>query len=189
MWLCRYSIYRKRKLMMWIFTGTLAFVMLILFEIQKCRNILKKRKRINPWFVFGTFVLLLSFVGIAVQSNVATGIRFVLGILLIFVGLFSYIIVLTAGIDPNNYILDVESSSVNRSGLYGRLRHPGVWSFLLFGVGFGMIFVGTLLMALCMVLMNYIYTWLQDRFFFSIYLQGYEEYKREVPFLIPRKRK
>ena len=172
--------------MIWVLTGTAAFVILIIFEVQKCRNALKNRTAFNPWFVLGTLMLLLSFVGIAMDSHAAGGARLVSGIVIMTAGVLSYIIVLTAGLKKRGYLEDEKNASVSRKGLYGRLRHPGVWSFLLCGVGFGMVFIGTTGKALWLVLLNLIYTWLQDRYFFPVYLKGYEEYKRDVPYLFPK---
>ena len=172
--------------MIWVLTGTAAFVILIIFEVQKCRNALKNRTAFNPWFVLGTLMLLLSFVGIAMDNHAAGGARLVSGVVIMTAGVLSYIIVLTAGLKKRVYLEDEQNASVSRKGLYGRLRHPGVWSFLLCGVGFGMVFIGTTGKALWRVLLNLIYTWLQDRYFFPVYLKGYEEYKRDVPYLFPK---
>ena len=172
--------------MIWVLTGTAAFVILIIFEVQKCRNALKNRTAFNPWFVLGTLMLLLSFVGIAMDNHAAGGARLVSGVVIMTAGVLSYIIVLTAGLKKRGYLEDEQNASVSRKGLYGRLRHPGVWSFLLCGVGFGMVFIGTTGKALWLVLLNLIYTWLQDRYFFPVYLNGYEEYKRDVPYLFPK---
>ena len=172
--------------MIWVLTGTAAFVILIIFEVQKCRNALKNRTAFNPWFVLGTLMLLLSFVGIAMDNQAAGGARLVSGVVIMTAGVLSYIIVLIAGLKKRGYLEDEKNASVSRKGLYGRLRHPGVWSFLLCGVGFGMVFIGTTGKALWLVLLNLIYTWLQDRYFFPVYLKGYEEYKRDVPYLFPK---
>ena len=172
--------------MIWVLTGTAAFVILIIFEVQKCRNALKNRTAFNAWFVLGTLMLLLSFVGIAMDNHAAGGARLISGIVIMTAGVLSYIIVLTAGLKKRGYLEDEQNASVSRKGLYGRLRHPGVWSFLLCGVGFGMVFIGTTGKALWLVLLNLIYTWLQDRYFFPVYLKGYEEYKRDVPYLFPK---
>ena len=172
--------------MIWVLTGTAAFVILIIFEVQKCRNALKNRTAFNPWFVLGTLMLLLSFVGIAMDNHAAGGARLVSGVVIMTAGVLSYIIVLTAGLKKRGYLEDEQNASVSRKGLYGRLRHPGVWSFLLCGVGFGMVFIGTTGKTLWLVLLNLIYTWLQDRYFFPVYLKGYEEYKRDVPYLFPK---
>lgn len=173
--------------MTWIMTGTAAFFILVIFEVQKCRNALKNRTAFNPWFVLGTMLLLLSFVGMAMDNPASGGVRFISGILITASGVLSYVIVLTAGLKKRGYLEDEQNASVSRKGIYGRLRHPGVWSFLLCGVGFGMVFTGTIGKALWLVLLNLIYTWLQDRYFFPVYLKGYEEYKREVPYLIPKR--
>ena len=45
-----------------------------------------------------------------------------------------------------------------------------------------------MIMAMWFTVLNLGYTVLQDRYFFPVYLKGYDEYKKEVPFFIPRQR-
>lgn len=175
--------------MTWIITGTVAFAILILFEIQKCINAINNKSGFNLWFGAGTLILLVSFGGAAAQSSMSTGARFTLGIILLILGVSFYILVLTNGLSRKNYFSDGDKVLVCKKGLYGRLRHPGVWSFLVCGLGFCLIFVGTIKTAVYFTMLNFVYTWLQDNYFFPLYLEGYDEYKGEVPYLIPKIKK
>lgn len=172
--------------MMEFITGTAAFGLLMLFEYQKCRNVRQNRKSRNPWFLLGTVLLLIAFCMEALENEVAQGIRFAAGVIILAVGLVFYGAVLGIAVGKQGYTKDLTGTTVSQTGLYSCMRHPGVWSFLLCAVGYGMIFPEGMGLALCFTFLNLIYTWFQDRFFFPVYLEGYDEYKKEVPYLFPR---
>ncbi len=174
--------------MIWTITGIASFGVLILFEIQKCKAVLNDKKAFNPWFLLGTILLIGSFVGLAIQSPLAIGIRAVVGGLLLLAGVITYVLVLTGGLSQKNYYSDNGNADLCNTGIYGKMRHPGVWCFLICSVGFGLLFRGTMIMALVMAILNLGYTWLQDKYYFPKYIDGYEDYKKEVPYLIPKGR-
>ncbi len=167
-------------------TGTVAFGLLILFEYQKCRNIRQNKTGRNPWFLLGMLLLLAAFLMEALKDEAVQGIRLAAGILVLAAGLIFYGAVLGIAVGKQGYTKDLMGTTVSRKGMYSRMRHPGVWSFLLCAMGFGMIFPEGIGLALCFAFLNFIYTWLQDRFFFPVYLEGYDAYKKEVPYLFPR---
>ena len=173
--------------MLWMLTGTGAFGLLFLFEYQKCRHVKRKQDGKNPWFFLGTLLLILSCVALGRESTCAGGIRLAAGVLILLAGIVFYIVVLSVPVDAGEYTGDTGKSPVCRSGLYGRVRHPGVWSFLVCGIGYGMIFPDAVLPAVWFTFLNLIYTWFQDRYFFPVYLEGYEQYRKEVPYLFPGK--
>lgn len=173
--------------MLWIFVGTAAFGLLFLFEYQKCRSVRLNSTGKNPWFLLGTLLLLLAFTVLGRRSACSQGIQFLTGVLVLITGIVFYGMVLSVVSDSQGYIRDSKKLPVCRSGLYGWMRHPGVWSFLLCTVGYGMIFPDAWMPALWFAFLNLIYTWFQDRFFFPAYLEGYEQYRKEVPYLFPRK--
>lgn len=171
----------------WIIVGTVAFGPLCLFEYQKCRSVRKGTSTKNGWFLLGTLLLLLSCAGLAVRSPLARGIRFWAGLLILLAGLVFYTVVLSVVPDLGAYGKDSNKFPVCRKGIYGRMRHPGVWSFLVCATGYGMVFPKAWIPAMWFSFLNLIYTWVQDRYFFPVYLEGYEQYRREVPFLFPRR--
>lgn len=171
-----------------LLTGTAAFGLLVLFEYQKCRNVRQNICQANPWFLLGTGLLLGAFLMEALGSEVEGGVRLAAGVIVLVVGLVIYGSVLGIAVGPKQqgYTKDLTGTKVSRKGLYRHMRHPGVWSFLLCALGFGMIFSEGMGPALWFAFLNFIYTWLQDRYFFPVYLAGYDEYKKEVPFLFLR---
>ena len=176
--------------MIWTALGTFAFGLLVLFEVQKCRSAEKKTKRKNPWFLLGTGLLLIDFAGMACTLPAASGLQMTGGAAVLGTGLILYILVLTGGPKKEGYVQDdAAAGKVSRSGIYGKIRHPGVWCFLICSLGFGTIYPDGMGSALWLALMNLLYTWMQDKWFFPVYLQGYEKYKEEVPYLFPKRKK
>lgn len=174
--------------MIWTIIGIASFGILILFEIQKCKAASNNGKSFNPWFVIGTILLIGAFVGMAMQSPLATGARFIIGGMVLLTGIVTYVLVLTGGLSKKHYYSDNGKATLCNTGIYGKMRHPGVWCFLICSIGFGLLFRGAMIMALVMAILNYGYTWLQDKYYFPKYIAGYEQYKKEVPYLIPKGR-
>lgn len=84
----------------------------------------------------------------------------------------------------------MDSQDTVRRGSYGLCRHPGFWwlgLLLLFLCLLGD-FLSTVAPAALMVFSNLALIIVQDRFIFPRLFSGYTEYKKEVPFLIPRVR-
>lgn len=173
--------------MFWTLVGTGAFGLLVLFEYQKCRSVRRGNRGNNPWLLIGTLLLLLACAALGRSSKCSQGIQLLAGSLLLFLGLVFYAAILSVVPDAGEYMEDRKAFPVCRKGLYGWMRHPGVWSFLLCGIGYGMIFLDAAIPAMWFSFLNLIYVWVQDRYFFPVYLEGYEQYRREVPFLFPRK--
>lgn len=173
--------------MFWVLMGTGAFGLLILFEYQKCRSIQQGTAGKNCWFLLGTLLLLLACVAMGVKSIRSQGIQLLAGIFILLIGLIFYAVVLSVMPDVREYAKDSKKLPVCRKGIYGWMRHPGVWSFFICGIGYGMIFPETVIPAIWFSFLNLVYTWVQDRYFFPVYLDGYGQYCSEVPFLFPRK--
>ncbi|MCI7812948.1 MAG: hypothetical protein SO016_01550 [Lachnospiraceae bacterium] len=172
--------------MIWVLTGTGAFGFLFLFEYHKCLSVRKERRDKNPWFWVGTILLLCSFAMMGVQSGHSSGISFWAGLLVLAAGIVFYGAVLSVA-DNQGYTQDQMKIPVSRRGMYGWMRHPGVWSFLVCVLGYGMMFPRAIGGAMWFAFLNFIYTWFQDRYFFPVYLEGYEQYRKEVPYLFPKK--
>ncbi len=91
----------------------------------------------------------------------------------------------------STYCQEADQHQVCRTGIYGVCRHPGIWMFfgcflfLSLATGDrGFILDGILLSG-----ENLCYAWYQDRWIFPQEFLDYSEYQREVPFLLPiRKR-
>ncbi len=73
------------------------------------------------------------------------------------------------------------------TGTYALVRHPGILWYAL--VLISLIFISRrqlmLFAAPLWLLMDVLYVWIQDRFFFPRMFPGYGRYQRETPMLIP----
>ncbi|MGN0158860.1 MAG: hypothetical protein ACI39W_06955 [Brotaphodocola sp.] len=88
----------------------------------------------------------------------------------------------------STYCRDADNHPVCRTGLYGLCRHPGIWWFFGLFAGLGMAAGGgeQLWLGLTLSAMNLFYAWYQDRWIFEEEFSDYEDYRREVPFLLPK---
>jgi len=84
--------------------------------------------------------------------------------------------------------LGLGPESVVSSGTYRWCRHPGFWWFAILMVAIGAMrgFSGYYLTILLLIALDLLLIFIQDRYTFPKVFRGYEEYKKSVPFLIPR---
>ncbi len=82
------------------------------------------------------------------------------------------------------------SASLVTSGSYGLCRHPGFWWFSLLALDLAALrgFGGFLLSAILLILLDFVLILVQDVYLFPKIFDGYDDYKKSVPFLFPRKR-
>lgn len=73
------------------------------------------------------------------------------------------------------------------SGLYGICRHPGVWGFggIYFFSSIWLKSAEVLYAGLIFTACNIAYSWFQDKKIFPLLFEGYDDYRKTVPFLIP----
>ena len=87
------------------------------------------------------------------------------------------------------YVKQVAGRKLVSTGTYALVRHPGViWLALVF-IAISLIYPsGTLFLAVIIWwFLDLIYATAQDTYFFPRMFIGYEEYKKQTPFLIPTK--
>ena len=110
--------------------------------------------------------------------------RVIIGIIASVLSAAFYVYVLFIALPLSTYGKTSETSLVS-SGIYGKCRHPGVYAFTLCALS--MAFLGgswqLLIAALFYSGLNLLYVYLQDIKYIPQYIKGYEEYKKEVPFL------
>jgi len=73
------------------------------------------------------------------------------------------------------------------TGTYALVRHPGVLWLALFLLALVLVSRSRLLLlaAPLWILLDVLYVWIQESFFFGRMFAGYAQYKRETPMLIP----
>ncbi len=87
------------------------------------------------------------------------------------------------------YVVEGIGNKLVTTGTYALVRHPGVlWYALLL---ISLIFISRrqlmLFAAPLWLLMDVLYVWIQDRFFFPQMFPDYTRYRRETPMLIPNR--
>lgn len=84
--------------------------------------------------------------------------------------------------------LGLGPKSIVSTGTYHWCRHPGFWWFASLMIAIGALrgFSAYYLTILLLIALNLLLILIQDRYTFPTVFCGYEEYRKNVPFLIPR---
>ncbi len=166
--------------MKWILTGTFAFVLFILSDVQRVRG-----KKGLPLFFTGCAVLTVSSAALLFSGDLSEKrLAFTIPVIL---GTAALIYTLFFALPAKDAYAASDGAPLCTKGLYGRCRHPGFWPFAFTALCAGAwaadfaAWVGMLLFTA----LDFFYIVLQDRYFFPRYLAGYEEYRRTTPFLLP----
>lgn len=169
--------------------GIIGFIALFFFEVLKCKAKEKDHKGNNPFFIIGTVLLLTGWILIITCSLRSQTAVFIVGAMITAAGLLLYALVLSKTSGGETYTKDNNETKVCEKGIYGVVRHPGLWCFWLLSAGVSMMFPEAGIASALFAVLNTVYIIFQDLFFFPVYIQGYDEYKRTVPFCFPNKRK
>ena len=91
----------------------------------------------------------------------------------------------------STYCQEADQHKVCRTGIYGVCRHPGIWwffgCFLCLGGACGS--KTSIAYGCILSLINLLYAWYQDKWIFPEEFSDYRDYQKEVPFLIPVRRR
>ncbi|MDD4766129.1 MAG: hypothetical protein PHF87_00900 [Desulfotomaculaceae bacterium] len=174
--------------MVFILTGCLAFIFFYIFDLNKVRF---HKKGLNISFAAGLLLLAASTAGILLGDyggfSVFTYLKVFFGALSIGALLMLLYTLFAALPFSLTYQEAGRGKTVVDSGMYALCRHPGVIWFFLFYL-FLWLASGKIMMmwgGIIWTIMDIIYVYVQDRWFFPAALNGYDQYKKEVPFLIP----
>ncbi len=169
--------------------GILGFLLLALADIPRIQG----NRVIKPvlWIAGGTGIL-LSMLFLTVYSAplaVSAPWRILCGLLacaMLILSIVSFFIELPF---RQSYIAAAEKRTIVRHGSYGMVRHPGVlwFTFFLPSLAAALDARELLTAAPVFIGLNILLAVLQDTVYFPrIFGPGYEEYKKEVPFLLPK---
>ena len=175
---------------MYLIPGILGFVFCCLFDINKIRW---QSSKLNISFVLGMLLILFSTACCILQSDFSkiswplslVQFLYIAGFILSSVGL---VYTLFFALPFGDTYMESDSILVIDHGVYGICRHPGFW-MLTFVYLFLWLFFDSQSMQMCFILYtacNFIYILIQDKYIFPQYIKGYDEYKKSVPFLIPK---
>lgn len=174
---------------MCLIPGVLGFIACCVFDVNKIRWHLKS---LNCFFTIGSVLIALSTIWAISQSDFSLLIEnfsfYHIGSLIgcILSGIALIYVLFFALPFESTYVESDSLPLVNR-GVYALCRHPGFWMFALVYL-FLWLFIFTEQMLTGFILYtfcNFLYICVQDRYIFPQYIQGYEEYKKSVPFLLP----
>ncbi len=168
--------------------GALAFVFFLFYDILNIRA-----ARSSKWFfAVGALLLIVSTVLIvergAVNAFMSGTVPFLIGLAGAGFSLAALLYSLFLALPAKKTYIEGGRRKVIARGIYALCRHPGVWPMSAFYLFLYIILrTWTALAAwLLFTALNVIYSAAQDRWIFPKVLEGYNEYKRKTPFLIPR---
>lgn len=175
---------------MGIFIGIIAFVLFYLYDYNQ---IVLKKKLLNHSFFIGcslliiaTFILLyehLCFLDFSVYQLLTLTLAIFCFILLIYTLFFSLPF-------ENTYLeKNCEIHKCCQTGMYALCRHPGVLWMFGFYFMLAICFNTSMFYLACIIFnaMNVIYIMIQDHWTFMHQFNDYQDYKQQVPFLLPNK--
>lgn len=164
----------------------------IIFEKIKVACYQNKITRSNPFFTVGSLALVgcWIYMGFRYWNDgnlwiIPYGVRVILGIVAVIVAMGLYVYILVFALPKGTYDDDQVQSTLATEGIYGMCRHPGFYGFTMVALAITLLIgdVAAFAILLAHSALNLLYIYLQDKYYFPVYLEGYEEYKRQVPFL------
>jgi len=174
--------------MVYYLVAILVFVLYIIYDIN---SITINSVILNKLFILGSVIYLL--VNIILIYQLMPEVNFqISNLIFMMLGLFFLILeIYTLFFSlpfSDTYVSDNKANKVIKSGMYSLSRHIGVLWFILMYLFLALAFKNQTftIFALVSCLMNLIYIIFQDKYSFVIFFDDYQQYKNEVPFLIPK---
>jgi len=174
--------------MIYIVVGIFGFIVVHLFDIVSLKRI---PSGVKPcvWTV-GSGLLVYSLIMLCLKSNTlplpiwSTGLGWGLLTLSLFLLICSLFINLPF---RKTYIATGVSDKLITTGLYALVRHPGVIWFVLFMLSLILVSKSSLLLMATpiFILLDIVLVIVQDKFLFIRMFDGYTQYQRETPMLVP----
>lgn len=170
-----------------ILLGCLAFLIVYFFDLAALKNTAYLKQAIGLSFVllFGFSLLMVCLKAERLPlPHWLSWLGWPLLVLSAF--LLAYSILLEIPF-KQTYATDGVGDRLVKTGTYALVRHPGVLWFGLLLLALMAVTRSKLLLiaAPIWLLMDVLYVWIQERFYFGKMFPGYEQYKRETPMLIP----
>ena len=171
-----------------VLPGIAAFVLFVLFDINKIKW---HNRLLNLCFGLGALLLAASTLLCILHGEWTWRLGMIPALAAAAASAAALIYALFFALPFHDTYVEGEGVPVVSKGIYGWCRHPGFWPFLLLYLFLWLSFGGRLLLAaaICYPLCNGIYIYIQDRWIFPQFIQGYDAYRKAVPFLIPHRRR
>ncbi|MFN8457956.1 MAG: DUF1295 domain-containing protein [Anaerolineae bacterium] len=176
--------------MLYILLGVIGFLVAYLFDFVSLRQIPFGKQAVGlvSFALLGYAHVMVCFQGEKLAWPAALS---YLGWPLFLLGTLAMVYSLYVEIPfKKTYVAEGVGDQLVTTGTYALARHPGV-------LWYGVVVIGLILVsgrwlmlyaAPIWFLMDVLYVWIQEKFFFKQMFPGYEQYQRETPMLIPTRR-
>lgn len=176
--------------MIYIVIGCLGFLVIYLFDVVS----LKKLPGTKPFvWVLGSGLTVYALAMVCLRSDKLplplwlTWLGWALLAISILLLIYSLFITLPF---RKTYVTNGVGDKLVTTGMYALVRHPGVHWFILFMLSLILVSRSSLLLvaAPIFILLDIALVIVQDKFFFGRMFDGYGNYRRETPMLVPNRR-
>ena len=170
-----------------VYLGLLGFILYFLYDLNQ---ITIKSKLLKPTFTVGSLCLTIAWFSVFFSKKVIIFNYFlqIIFLLLAIISLILLVYTLFFAIPFKETYVEEEFNKVVKTGIYGFSRHPGVIFFFGFTI-FASLAAGNLQLlqdSLIYNVFNLMYVIYQDIYIFPKCFIDYNQYKKEVHFLLPR---
>ncbi|MBR4880177.1 MAG: hypothetical protein IKU13_10175 [Clostridia bacterium] len=171
--------------------AVIAFVLFMMFDLNK---ILWNNNKLNNLFTVGIIILGIGsyqafLSGRTVMDILSCMAENIVLVVIAIYGLWKTCAVLFFELPFDETYKKTDKLPLIESGAYKKCRHPGFWFLLLFYVAVCGTFMSR--QAVCFTitvnLLNLLYIILEDVYVFPKTIEKYDDYKKRVPFLVPRR--
>lgn len=169
-------------------TGCAAFAIMIAGDFIEYFG---KKRLAKALFLFGFFLLDLCCAVLVYLNYTDGGRSFALRLIFGGMGIVFFALLIYAlffALPFKATYVDREAGSTVDCGVYAVCRHPGIWFFALLMLCLWAALELPLYAAVTYSVLNLAYAILEDTVIFPRTLEGYHEYKKKVPFMIPKAR-
>lgn len=170
--------------MLW---GILAFMLYFIYDIN---DITIRNRFIQKFFLFASLILVGQTFFLLFTYDYSKCVWIWMLFAIIFCVLLIYTLFFALPFDET-YVSSQGGRKVCSFGFYGLCRHPGFWWFFLMFLFLGFALPGSEMMKFGLIcsFLNFLYICFQDVYIFPRTFFNYYEYKQEVSFLIPRRKR
>jgi len=169
--------------MNWIIVGCIAFILLTLFDANKHYH---WHSALNLLFPLAIGILIWAAVSLGLnQAYYGNFQAYPLFYGLVLLGILEQFYALFFALPTKSTYVGLGPIPLVNTGLYGLCRHPGVWGFFAIGLGLTLA-TGSVLIAFASItwfLFDLLHIAVEDFIFFPLFIPGYLDYQKQVPFL------
>ena len=172
--------------MIFIIGTLLSFCLFIIYDTNQIKD-----KYLLPVYFFkvGLLLLTISTIGLAVKAGWPTNnpphlLALAGAVIFLMLLVYSLFFALPA---RETYATGKSPDQLCRTGMYALCRHPAALWLSGFYLCYWLYFGGRLLLCqfICCSVANFLYIFLQDKYFFPRLFKEYWQYQEDTPFLLP----